>query len=86
MPTSVGVHAHGYADECRADLAQCGREVEMERLPDGARVVRWNGSVTTDNTLRMITWEQMVVWSRWARAGPDMRPRPTWRAGSRLLE
>lgn len=47
MPAIVDAHAHWYADECLADLAQYCRELEMTRLPDGARLVRWNGSVTS---------------------------------------
>ena len=47
MLAIIDAHAHWYADECLEDLARHCPALEVVPLPDGARVVRWNGAVVT---------------------------------------
>jgi aminocarboxymuconate-semialdehyde decarboxylase len=47
MPAIIDAHAHWYADDCLADLAQHCPTMELAPAPHGARVVRWNGAVVT---------------------------------------
>jgi predicted TIM-barrel fold metal-dependent hydrolase len=47
MPAIIDAHAHWYADDCLAELARYCRGMDIAPLPDGARLVRWNGSVVT---------------------------------------
>ena len=47
MPPIIDAHAHWYADDCLADLARACPGMEVVPIADGARLVRWNGSVVT---------------------------------------
>jgi aminocarboxymuconate-semialdehyde decarboxylase len=47
MPAIIDAHAHWYAEDCLADLAQHCPTMELAPAPHGARVVRWNRAVVT---------------------------------------